>query len=181
MRTILLSYTLAEAIEYQSLNDIYDSLITYFPVTWIFMGANETEGALEVFEARERSLVSCDVLIAVIGKGWPAPSAANRVRQLEDSSVFRFEIATALKGDATVIPVVLDGAVVPEIDQLADDLKPLAHINALKIGRARFEADIVGLVEQVDQILETANPELWRLEKDELKVWRLKHRQRKNQ
>ena len=76
------------------------------------------------------------------------------------------------------MPVVLDGASIPETDHLTDDLKPLAHINALKISRACFDADVARLVQQVEQVLEMVNPEFWRLEKDELELWRQEYRRR---
>ena len=45
----------------------------------------------------------------------------------------RVEIGTALKRDIRVIPVLVEGASMPQSGELPDDLKPLARRNALNV------------------------------------------------
>jgi hypothetical protein len=83
-----------------------------------------------------------EVLIAVIGKTWTTwTSEENRIGQLD-----RIAIATALKGNTPVIPVVVDGASMPKADKLPNDLGPLAHLDAIKFGSSSFEEDMRRLV-----------------------------------
>ena len=53
----------------------------------------------------------------------------------------RMEIATALKRDIRVIPVLLDGVVMPPSTDLPDDLKPLVRRNALPVRDTGFDDD----------------------------------------
>jgi hypothetical protein len=58
----------------------------------------------------------------------------------------RIEIATALKRDIPVIPILLEGTRVPKFEQLPDDLKELALRNGLEVRHASFHADMDKLV-----------------------------------
>jgi hypothetical protein len=58
----------------------------------------------------------------------------------------RVEIATALKRNIRVIPVLVDGALMPRSSDLPDDLKQLARRNALEVSYNRFDADFGRLV-----------------------------------
>ena len=66
------------------------------------------------------------MLIAVIGKGWLISCDQEGQRRLDNPEDFvRIEIATALKRDIRVIPVLVDGASMPRSRDLPDDLKAL--------------------------------------------------------
>src|SRR5262245_46716501 len=77
----------------------------------------------------------CKVLLAVIGPRW----LALLQERLGDSNDFvRFEIAEALRLDTVVralrvIPVLIDGAIMPAAELLPDDLKDLAWRNAVAV------------------------------------------------
>ena len=59
------------------------------------------------------ALSSCDVLLALIGPRWLNAQAAQG-RRIDDAADFvRLEIATALAGSITVVPVLLGGAAIP--------------------------------------------------------------------
>ena len=58
----------------------------------------------------------------------------------------RVEIASALKRDIPVIPVLIDGAGMPSEEDLPDDLKSLARRHALELRHTRFAADADAIV-----------------------------------
>jgi hypothetical protein len=73
----------------------------------------------------------CDVLLAVIGKEWFAVDAKTGKRRIDDPrDHLRIEIESALERDIPVIPVLVQGAEVPEEEQLPEPLRPLAYRNA---------------------------------------------------
>jgi hypothetical protein len=73
----------------------------------------------------------CDVLLAVIGRDWFAVDPATGKRRIDDPRDFlRIEVESALERDIPVIPVLVQGAPVPEEQQLPESLRPLAYRNA---------------------------------------------------
>jgi hypothetical protein len=98
------------------------------------------------------------VLIAVIGKHWLLSSDGEGKRRLDNPEDFvRVEIATALKRNIRVIPVLVDGASIPRSSDLPDDLKLLARRNALEFSHSRFNADFGRLVAAIEAVLKTAD------------------------
>ena len=111
-------------------------------------------------EEIEKNVGSCDVLIAVIGKRCLISTDEKRRRRLGNPNDFvRLEIATALKRNIRVIPVLVDGASMPPSGQLPEDLKPLALRNALNVSHERFRADAERLIGGVGRALESARVE----------------------
>jgi hypothetical protein len=98
-------------------------------------------------KAIDESVASCSVLLAMIGQNWLETKDATGQRRLEDSHDFvRLELASALRRDIPVIPVLVRGAKMPTVDQLPDDLKDLAYRNAVELTHARWKSDVQVLV-----------------------------------
>jgi hypothetical protein len=103
-----------------------------------------------------QEVAKCGKLLAVIGPNWLDARDEQGNRRLNDANDFvRIEIAAALQRDIPVIPILLDGATIPQADQLPEDLKELASRNGMDIRHASFHDDmnrlIRGLKGQVDQ------------------------------
>jgi hypothetical protein len=64
------------------------------------------------------------------------------------------EIATALKLNIRVIPVLVDGASMPRSSELPDDLKLLLRRNAVEVSHNRFNADLGRLIAALERVLE---------------------------
>jgi hypothetical protein len=132
-----------------------DHLGNRFPSYRIFMDVDSIEPGEDFVKAIEKTVGDCDVLIAVIGKGWLTASNQEGQRRLDNSEdLVRTEIATALKRDIRVIPVLVDGASMPHSGDLPDDLKALARRNALQLSHDRFRSDSALLETAVERILE---------------------------
>jgi hypothetical protein len=97
---------------------------------------------------------SCDVLIALIGPRWLTVTDRNGRRLLDDPKDFtRVEILTALKRNVRVIPALVGGADIPDIDELPDDLKPLARRQAYELSDTRWVDDCRKLADVLRPIL----------------------------
>src|SRR5271165_1597256 len=149
-----------------------DRLSTHFPSNQIFMDVDTIEPGIDFVEAIEESVGSCDVLIAVIGTRWLNSSnpAGNRRLEIPEDSV-RVEVATALKRGIRVIPVLVEGATMPDAGDLPDDLKALVHRNAIQLSHDRFRTDSERLESTLKGVLEKAAAE--RREREEKE--RLEH------
>ena len=95
----------------------------------------------------------CDALIAVIGRHWVAGGDGDKRRRLDDPNDFvRIEIEAALRRDVPVIPVLVDGAGMPQAADLPDSLKNLTRRQAVEISLTRFDSDAERLTEALSQI-----------------------------
>ena len=86
---------------------------------------------------------SCDAFLALIGPSWLESKDAGGKRRLDDPTDFvRQEIATALKRNIPVTPVLLQGTPMPAEQSLPDDLKELAFRNGFELSHTRWRSDV---------------------------------------
>jgi uncharacterized membrane protein HdeD (DUF308 family) len=89
----------------------------------------------------------CDVLLAIIGPNWLNMRDDRGKRRLDNPTDFvRVEIRAALERGVPVIPVLLDGAAIPDANKLPEDLKELHVRNGLPIRHASFAGDVGKLI-----------------------------------
>jgi TIR domain len=159
---------------------IYDRLDSYFPSNHIFMDVDNLDLGVDFVAAIEKSVGSCDVLIAVMGRQWLTSSDEEGKRRLNNPEDFvRIEIATALKRGIRVIPVLVDGASLPRSGDLPHDLKSLVRRNALEISHTRFKSDCARLIATLERILEGSRA--GRLEAEQLEKQPLEAEQRRKE
>jgi TIR domain len=126
---------------------IADALVEHFGEDKVFRDIDSLEPGLDFAEAIERAIESSEVLIAVIGKNWlTATDAAGQKRLENPDDYVRTEIATALKRNIRVIPLLIQGAAMPSARELPDDLAPLNRRNAFEIHDSSWRDDIRRLV-----------------------------------
>ena len=147
-----------------------DRLKNHFPSNQIFMDVDTIDPGVDFVEAVEEVVSACDVLIAVIGSRWLTSSDRTGKRRLDIAEdLVRLEIATALKRGIRVVPVLVEGATMPEVGELPDDLKALVRRNALEIGHIRFDADSEHLVNAVERALAKATEQRERKENESVR------------
>jgi hypothetical protein len=151
---------------------LYDRLQIRFPKNQIFIDVDNLDPGIDFVEAIEQSVGSGDVLIAVIGKRWLISSEAEGSRRLDNPDDFvRLEIATALKRNIRVIPVLVDDASMPRASDLPDDLKSLVRRQAIPVSHDRFSADSERLIAALDLVFQkTAAEQREREEKARLEA-----------
>jgi hypothetical protein len=106
-------------------------------------------------KAIDQSVATCSILLAVIGLEWLELKDSQGNRRLDDVNDFvRIELASALRRDIPVIPVLVRGAKMPRQEQLPDDLKELAFRNALELTHTRWKTDLQVLIDAVGPYME---------------------------
>ena len=139
---------------------LYDNLHNRFPQNEIFMDVDSLKPGIDFVQTIEERVGACDVLVAVIGKHWLSAADEEGRRRLDNPEDYvRVEVGTALKRGVRVIPVLVEGASMPQASQLPEDLKPLARRNALNVSHDRFRADSERLIDSVGEVLEAARVE----------------------
>jgi hypothetical protein len=93
----------------------------------------------------------------VIGNNWLTSKDDHGDRRLDNPEDFvRMEIGAALKREISVIPVLVDAALMPRAIDLREDLKSLVRRNALRITDTSFDGDCQRLAAAIRLILEKA-------------------------
>jgi hypothetical protein len=136
---------------------LFDDLELNFAQVSVFMDVAAIEAGRDFRKAIDHSVANCSVLLAVIGQEWLDAKDADGRRRLDDPNDFvRIELASALRRDIPVVPVLVRAAKMPRADQLPDDLKELAFRNALELTHARWKSDVQVLISALRPILELA-------------------------
>lgn len=95
-----------------------------------------------------------DLLIAIVGDKWLGPLAQGKLRIMNEADPVRVELETALKREITVLPVLLDGAAMPDPAELPESIRDFAYRNALEVESGRdFNVHIDRLIRAIEQIL----------------------------
>jgi hypothetical protein len=150
---IFISYRRDESAGYSG--RIADRLVEHFGEDRIFRDIDSVEPGLDFVEAIQNAIDSSEVLIAVIGKNWLAATNAAGQKRLEiPDDYVRIEIATALQRNTRVIPLLVQGAVMPSAEELPDDLAPLTRRNAFELHESSWREEIQRLITTLDRVLE---------------------------
>jgi len=132
---------------------LYDHLSRRFPGR-IFRDVTELRPGEDFVDALEREGLSCQVLLAVIGRRWLTVADARGHRRLDDpTDILRKEIEHALQRNILVIPVLVGGASMPPIEELPPNLASLGRRQALPITELDFEHDLERLIRALEQAL----------------------------
>lgn len=133
---------------------LFQSLTAHYGADQVFMDVEDIELGLDFVEAIDKSLGACDVLLVLIGKDWLSCTNAEGRRRLDDPEDFvRIEVASALRRNIRVIPVLVRGGVMPKAEELPEDLQLLTRRQALELRHDRWNSDIERLEAALDKML----------------------------
>jgi hypothetical protein len=121
---------------------LYDRFLQRFGAANVFMDVGSLEPGVDFVDVLEQTLARCDVLVAVIGRDWLL------TERLDDPRDWvRLEIATALKRDIRVIPVLVEGAHMPSAASLPDELAALGRRQAVELSESGWGAQVGQLLD----------------------------------
>jgi WD40 repeat protein len=133
---------------------LYERLAARLGDDQVFMDVDTIAPGLDFAEVITQAVSTCQVLLAVIGPRWLDATDQDGQRRLEDpDDIVRLEIAAALERDIRVIPILVEGAVMPRRQQLPEDLVRLARRNAVGLRHESFRADADRLLAVIEPIL----------------------------
>ena len=130
---------------------IYDHMTTYFGEHHIFMDIDTIAPGQDFVRAIEEAVGQCDAFLTIIGKHWLTATDESGSRRLDDPRDFvRLEISQALSRAIPVIPVLVDAARMPPLDEMPAALQPLTRLNAFAVSHERFRQDIEDLIKAIE-------------------------------
>ncbi|MBN3757374.1 toll/interleukin-1 receptor domain-containing protein [Paraburkholderia sp. Tr-20389] len=145
MRPIFISYR-REDSEGQA-GRLFESLREVFGEHTVFMDVATIEPGADFRRAIETNIDKCAVLLSLIGRTWLTITDREGKRRLDNPGDFvRIETASALKRGVTVIPVLVQGATMPQEADLPADIKDLAYRNSVELTHARWDSDLQLLI-----------------------------------
>jgi hypothetical protein len=130
---------------------IYEAFQRVLPRENIFMDVDTIPLGVNFVKVLESWVEQCEVLIVLMGPHWiNSTDPKTHKRQLDNQKDFvRVEIRGALTRDIPVVPVLLDGAELPDEAELPDDIKGLLNRNAEFIDYRTFDADVQRLIRKL--------------------------------
>jgi Tol biopolymer transport system component len=131
-----------------------DRLTDRFGEGQVFMDVDSIRPGVDFAEEISRAVAGCQVLLAVIGPSWLTAADQRGRRRLDNpDDLVRLEVEAALDRGVLVIPILVEGAVMPERDDLPGSLAGLARRNALHIRHESFRDDMGHLITAIEQVL----------------------------
>jgi TIR domain len=139
-----------------------DRLAQTFGKNQIFMDVDHIPAGVDFTRHIDEQLANCAVFLTIIGPRWLEVSNNEGVRRLFDPRDFvAREIGMALKSGVVVIPVLVDGAVMPRPENLPQELAPLALRNAVELRNTQFGSDADRLVGKIFEALKVPTHQRW--------------------
>jgi hypothetical protein len=132
-----------------------DHIKEQMPGVPVFRDVETIEPGVDFVEAIDRALQSCGVLLAVIGPHWASVADAGGRRRVDNAGDYiRLEIITALqRPNVRVIPVLVEGAQMPDSADLPEDMQALCRRNAIELTDKRWSYDVSQLIETLKKTL----------------------------
>ena len=150
MPRIVISYRRADSAAISG--RIFDRLSQHYGPEKIFMDIDEIPFGIDFREHIAEVLSTCDAVVAVIGRRW-LTGAGETSRIMEETDPVRIEIQAALERGVPIIPILVEGAGMPEPSDLPEPLVGLAYRNACDIASGRdFHAHVDRLIRAIDRM-----------------------------
>src|SRR5262245_53064575 len=132
---------------------LFDRLRDHFGAAQVFRDIDRLKAGDDFVEALARAVDSCDVFILVIGRDWAEARNERGQRRLDDPQDFiRLEVETALRRKVLVLPVLVEGATMPEPSDLPEPLSALARRQAIELSEHRWDFDIQQLLRRIEEV-----------------------------
>jgi len=132
---------------------IYDRLTSSLGRENVFFDVDSIAPGLDFVDTLSERVGRCDALVAVIGKTWLSSADADKKRRLDDPNDFvRIEIEAALNRGVRVIPVLVDGAILPKREDLPASIDKLTRRQGIEISHARFDSDVENLIRALSEL-----------------------------
>jgi hypothetical protein len=113
---------------------IYDRLISELGPSRVFRDVDNIPFGVNFLGYLESVIRRCTVLLVIIGQDWLTASTPNGLRRLDDpSDVVRIEIESALQYKLLVVPLLVNGAVMPLANHLPTSLQSITSCNGTTI------------------------------------------------
>jgi CHASE2 domain-containing sensor protein len=133
-------------------NSLRAALAERFGPTSVFMDTATIAPGQEWPTRIEQAIRGCSVVLVLIGPRWLERDETGRRRIDEPEDWVRQEIVAGLRrGDAAIVPVLVEATTMPAEDELPDVLKPLARRHAIILSAERYNQELDEFVDAIER------------------------------
>jgi hypothetical protein len=154
---IFISYRRSDSKSYA--RSICQQLENTFGKRRVFIDVDSIRPGEDFQSVLNDDLEKCKIMVVVMGPRWL--ELLRPVDSETSPDYVRLEVGSALARKLPIFPVLVDGATMPEPNDLPDDLKPLALRQAFSIRHESFSRDVRGLEQELRRIVPTRP--VWKL------------------
>jgi len=131
---------------------IADQLSSTFGPNAVFRDIESIAAGRDFAAAIHHAIERSEVVLVAIGRQWLREAPAGGSRGIDSPTDFvRLEIETALRAGKTVVPLLIEGAAMPEADALPESIRKISAINAVNVrSGADFKPDMARLIEVLE-------------------------------
>src|SRR5688572_6236183 len=154
MSKIFISYRRTDSADVTG--RMFDHLKLRFTRDELFKDVDSIPLGIDFRKSISDAVQSCDVVLAVIGRNWLySQDKQGNLRLSNPNDFVRIELEASLERDIPVIPVLVSGADMPEMEELPISLRPLVYRNAILLRPdPDFSVDIQRLIRALTEILQ---------------------------
>lgn len=132
---------------------VYDRLCQLLSKHNVFFDVSTIAGGKEFMTEVAAAIQKSDAVLVFIGRKYLEPTAEGIVRLLEAEDHVRAEVRAALQKQGQksdmVLPVLVDGAVMPQPEQLPEDIRAICTRNALPLRHESFDDDTENVLKTI--------------------------------
>jgi hypothetical protein len=133
---------------------IYDRLVEHYGEKNVFMDVDSLLPGVDFYDHIQEVLNGCSILLAIIGPRWLGEREGRNSRIYDPDDWVRIEVETALQRRIPVVPVLVEGATLPQRDQLPETLQALLRRQVAPVGRGpEFRFHVDRLIRSLDSLL----------------------------
>jgi hypothetical protein len=126
--------------------------VSKYSASRVFMDVEDIPFGSDFRDHIRNELLRSDVLLVIVGREWLGKDGDGARIQSETDPV-RIEVETALQNSIPVIPVLVNGAQIPEPSDLPESLRSFAFLNAATVDAGRdFHVHMDRLVVAIDAV-----------------------------
>lgn len=130
---------------------LFDKLAQHFGREQVFKDIDSIQPGDDFAEVITTAVARCDVLIALIGLRWLTIIDESGHRRLDNPNDFvRLEIEAAITRQVRIVPVLVEGARMPQATELPPSMANLARRQALVLSPSHFDFDTSRLLRVLD-------------------------------
>ena len=150
---IFISYRRADAAG--DAGRLSDHVQKRFGADRVFLDIDTIEPGTDFVKVLQRSLEETAVMLVVIGPRWTSVRSDDGTRRIDAADDFvRMEVEAALRRDIPVVPVLVQGASVPQPAELPPSLAALSTRQAAALDHAEFHDDAERLCDRIARVVE---------------------------